>query len=134
MTLIDRITGRLRTAGRTGRTVVLRLRFDDFGRATRSHTLPWPTSSTAPILAAARGLVAGAAPLIAERGLTLIGFAVANIDRGGAQQLELPFNGADRPAVDEAVERVRRRYGNAALIRAALLGRDPGLEMPHLPD
>ena len=33
--LIDRITGRMRTAGRTGRTVLLRLRFDDFSRATR---------------------------------------------------------------------------------------------------
>ncbi|MEZ0363558.1 DNA polymerase IV [Mycobacterium sp. pUA109] len=134
MALIDRITGRMRTAGRTGRTVVLRLRFDDFGRATRSHTLPWATSSTAPILAAARDLVAGAAPLIAERGLTLIGFAVANIDRAGAQQLELPFDAVDQPAVDEAIDRIRRRFGKPALIRAALLGRDPGLEMPHLPD
>ena len=31
--------GRMRAAGRVGRTVVLRLRFDDFTRATRSHTL-----------------------------------------------------------------------------------------------
>ncbi|HEY1441201.1 MAG TPA: DNA polymerase IV, partial [Mycobacterium sp.] len=60
--LIDRITARLRAAGRTGRTVVLRLRFDDFSRATRSHTLPWATSSTQPILAAARQLLASAAP------------------------------------------------------------------------
>ena len=40
ITLVDRITRRMRTAGRTGRTVVLRMRFDDFGRATRSRTLP----------------------------------------------------------------------------------------------
>ncbi len=52
--LIDRITGRMRAAGRTGRTVLLRLRFDDFSRATRSRTLPWATSSTQPILATAR--------------------------------------------------------------------------------
>src|ERR1700756_1075716 len=71
--LVDRITGRMRTAGRTGRTVVLRMRFDDFGRATRSHTLPRATASTEPLLAAARGLVSAAAPLIAERGLTMIG-------------------------------------------------------------
>ena len=31
---------RMRAAGRVGRTVMLRLRFDDFTRATRSHTLP----------------------------------------------------------------------------------------------
>ena len=38
--LVDRVTRRMRAARRIGRTVVLRLRFDDFSRATRSHTLP----------------------------------------------------------------------------------------------
>ena len=131
--LIDRITARMRAAGRTGRTVVLRLRFDDFTRATRSRTLPWATSSTQPILTAARQLVASAAPLIAQRGLTLVGFAVSGIDRSGAQQLMLPFDG-ESPAVDAAVDRVRQRYGKSALTPAVLVGRDPGLEMPRLPD
>ncbi len=139
ITLIDRITTRMRAAGRTGRTVVLRLRFDDFSRATRSRTLPWATSATQPILAAARQLVASAAPPIAQRGLTLVGFAVSGIDRTGAQQLLLPFGEADgRPRafdeIDAAVDRVRRRYGKSALTSAVLVGRDPGLEMPHLPD
>ena len=131
--LIDRITTRLRAAGRTGRTVLLRLRFDDFSRATRSRTLPWATSSTQPILAAARQLVASAAPLIAQRGLTLVGFVVSSIDLGGAEQLTLPF-GRDLAAVDAAVDQVRRRYGKSALTRAVLVGSDPGLEMPRLPD
>lgn len=133
--LVDRITRRMRAAGRTGRTVVLRLRFDDFGRATRSHTLPRATASTDVILAAARELVAAAAPVIAERGLTLVGFAVTNIDRGGSQQLELPF--AEKPdpvAIDSAIDQVRQRFGNALLTRGVLVGRDPGLEMPMLPD
>jgi DNA polymerase-4 len=136
--LIDRITGRMRAAERTGRTVVLRLRFDDFGRATRSRTLPWATSSTAPLLAAARQLVADAAPLISERGLTLVGFAVSSIDRTGAQQLLLPFDDAKGrntfDDIDAAIDRVRRRYGKSALTPAVLLGRDPGFEMPDLPD
>jgi DNA polymerase IV len=133
--LIDRITGRMRAAGRTGRTVTLRLRFNDFGRATRSHTLAWATASTHTILGTARGLVASAAPLMAERGLTLIGFAVSEIDRDGAEQLMLPFNRQTEPAaVDAAVDRVRRRYGKSALTRGVLLGRDQGLEVPHLPD
>jgi DNA polymerase IV len=134
--LVDRITRRMRAASRTGRTVVLRLRFDDFNRVTRSHTLPRATSSTAPILAAARGLVAAAGPLIAERGVTLIGFAVSNIDRDGAQQLELPLDGhgPDLIDLDAAMDQVRRRYGNSAVTRGVLVGRDPGLEMPHLPD
>lgn len=147
--LIDRITRRMRAANRTGRTVTLRLRFDDFGRATRSHTLQRATASTEPILAAARELVATAGPLTAARGLTLVGFAVSNIDHEGAQQLELPFNAgprllassaslrsapADLLAVDTAVDKVRARYGNSALTRGVLVGRDPGLEMPMLPD
>ncbi|ORA10047.1 DNA polymerase IV [Mycobacterium asiaticum] len=131
--LIDRITGRMRAAGRTGRTVVLRLRFEDFTRATRSQTMPRATSSTQPILTTARRLVASAAPLFAEKGLTLVGFAVTGIDRSGAQQLMLPFDG-DSPAVDSAIDAVHRRYGKSALTRAVLVGRDPGLEMPHLPD
>ncbi len=133
--LIDRIATRMRAAGRTGRTVTLRLRFNDFGRATRSHTLPYATCSTHTILATARRLVAAAAPLIAERGLTLVGFAVSEIDRDGAEQLMLPFTTRTEPAaVDAAVDQVRRRYGKSALTRGVLVGRDPGLEVPHLPD
>jgi len=141
--LIDRIASRMRAAGRTGRTVTLRLRFNDFGRATRSRTLPWATSSTQTILATARRLVVAAAPLIAERGLTLVGFAVSEIDRSGAEQLMLRFTAQSEPAaVDAAVDRVRRRYGKSALTRGVSpasgrcpqVGRDPGLEMPHLPD
>lgn len=133
--LVDRITGRLRKADRTGRTVVLRLRFDDFARVTRSHTMARATASTEPVLAAARALVAAAAPLIAERGLTLIGFAVCNIDPDGAAQLELPFTGpADPRALDTVVDAVRRRFGTGSMTRGVLLGRDPGWEMPMLPD
>ncbi|MGB8391040.1 DNA polymerase IV [Mycobacterium sp.] len=135
--LIDRITARMRAAGRTGRTVLLRLRFDDFSRVTRSRTMPAATSATRPILATARQLVASAAPVIAQRGLTLVGFAVSAIDRSGAQQLTLPFDASDPwavDAIDAAVDQVRRRYGKAALTPAVLVGRDPGLEMPHLPD
>jgi DNA polymerase IV len=132
--LIDRIATRMRAAGRTGRTVTLRLRFNDFGRATRSHTLPYTTGSTHTILATARRLVAAAAPLIADRGLTLVGFAVSEIDRSGAEQLVLPFTTGPEPAaVDAAVDQVRRRYGKSALTRGVLVGRDTGLEVPHAP-
>jgi DNA polymerase-4 len=142
--LVDRITRRMRRSDRTGRTVVLRLRFDDFGRVTRSHTLPRATASTDVILSTARALMAAAAPLIAERGLTLVGFAVSNIDRDGAQQLELPFDAsveagrpvgsaADLLAIDSAMDEVRQRFGNASVMRGVLIGRDPGLEMPTMP-
>ena len=77
--------------------------------------------------------MASATPLIAQRGLTLVGFAVSGIDRTGTEQLMLPFTGEPR-SVDAAVDAVRRRYGKSALTRAVLVGRDPGIEVPHLPD
>ena len=132
--LVDRVTRRMRAAGRVGRTVVLRLRFDDFSRATRSHTLPRATAQTETILATARGLLATRCRLIAQRGLTLVGVSVANFDDDGAVQLELPFERDDGEALDAALDAVRDRFGAAAVTRAVLLGRDPGLTMPLLPD
>jgi DNA polymerase-4 len=132
--LVDRVTRRMRAAGRTGRTVVLRLRFDDFSRATRSHTLARATSHTETILGTARGLMATAAPLIQQRGITLVGIAVGNLDSRGAVQLELPFDGHSDGELDAALDSVRERFGSSAVIRAALLRRGEGLSVPQLPD
>jgi DNA polymerase-4 len=132
--LVDRVTRRMRKAGRVGRTVVLRLRFDDFTRATRSHTLPQPTAHTETVLAVARGLLAAATPLIEQRGLTLVGVAVANLVNDDELQLPLPFHPRDELLLDEAVDDVRDRYGSSAVTRALLLGRDTGYTMPMLPD
>ena len=132
--LVERVTRRMRKAGRTGRTVVLRLRFDDFSRATRSHTLPWPTSHTFTILDTARGLLAAAMPMIRRQGVTLVGVAVANLDDSGAIQLTLPFDRHSGGALDAALDQVRVRFGNDAITRAVLLGRDQGLSVPLLPD
>jgi DNA polymerase IV len=132
--LVDRVTGRLRAAGRVGRTVTLRLRFDDFSRATRSHTLPRATSQTAAILAVARGILAIARPTIRDRGLTLIGVTISNLDDDQVIQLELPLMRADAAAIDIAVDDIRERYGSSAVTRALLLGRHPGLTVPLLPD
>jgi DNA polymerase-4 len=132
--LVDRVTRRMRAAGRVGRTVVLRLRFGDFTRATRSHTLPQATAETHVILAAARALLAEAAPVVRARGLTLVGVTVTNVCSDRAVQLALPLERADGGALDVAVDRVRARYGSGAITRAVLLGRDPGITVPMLPD
>jgi DNA polymerase-4 len=132
--LVDRVTRRLRAARRVGRTVVLRLRFDDFSRATRSHTLPCATAHTETILATARGLLAAAMPTIERQGLTLVGLAVANLENDIPAQLTLPFAPSSGGALDAALDEVRARYGSAAVTRAVLLGRDQGLTVPLLPD
>jgi DNA polymerase IV len=132
--LVDRVTGRMRAAGRVGRTVVLRLRFEDFSRATRSHTLPRATARTRPILDVLRGLLATAMPMIERRGLTLVGISVANLEDADAVQLGLPIDPYSDGALDAALDEVRDRFGSTAVTRAVLLGRDTGLTMPLLPD
>ena len=132
--LVDRVTRRMRAARRVGRTVVLRLRFNDFSRATRSHTMPFATAHTETILATARGLLAVATPLIEQQGLTLIGVAVANLDDDVPAQLVLAFERRSNDALDAVLDEVRSRYGTNAITRAVLLGRDQGWSMPMLPD
>jgi DNA polymerase-4 len=132
--LVDRVTRRMRAAHRVGRTVVLRLRFDDFSRATRSHTIARATADTRAILAAARDLLATATPLIERQGITLVGVAVTNLDNDDAVQLPLPFDGIDAAALDLALDEVRERFGTKAISRTVLLGRHEGFTVPLLPD
>ena len=132
--LVDRVTRRMRTAGRVGRTVVLRLRFDDFSRATRSHTLPRATAETHAVLSTARWLLAAALPEIERDGLTLVGVTVANLENDHAVQLPLPCDPRGGGALDAAIDTIRERFGSTAITRAVLLGRDPGILVPLLPD
>ena len=115
------------------RTVVLRLRFDDFTRATRSHTLPRPTAHTQTILLALRDLLTDALPMIERQGLTLIGITMANLDDDDAVQLVLPFDRESGNALDEAVDGLNDRFGSSTVTRAVLLGRTPGSSCPYFP-
>jgi DNA polymerase-4 len=132
--LVDRVARRMRVAGRVGRTVVLRLRFGDFSRATRSHTLREATAHTETILHTARSLLAAAEPAIEERGLTLVGIAVANLETDDAVQLALPFDRRSDYGLDLALDEVRARFGSSAVTRAVLLGANRGVTVPLLPD
>jgi DNA polymerase IV len=132
--LVDRITRRMRKARRVGRTVVLRLRFDDFTRATRSHTLLQATSSTETVLRTARELLGAAMPMLEERGVTLVGISVANLDDALPRQLALPLDRRSSIRLDEAIDVVRERFGSKAITRGVLVGRGEGIEMPLLPD
>ena len=126
--LVDRVTRRMRNKRQIGRTVTLRLRFSDYSRASRSHTLARPTASTRAVLVTERALLAGVAPLIDRRGLTLIGVAVANLEYSlGEAQLALPVDRPDHDGLDATLDRVRDRFGAAAVTRAALLGTDESL-------
>jgi DNA polymerase IV len=132
--IVDRVARRLRAAKRVCRTVVLRLRFADFARATRSHTLFRATDDTQVLLDTARTLLRDVMGLLDERGCTLVGISLANLDNVDAVQLVLPFDRFPTGSLDAALDHVRDKYGTAAVTRATLLGRDPGIQVPMLPD
>jgi DNA polymerase-4 len=132
--IVDRVTGRMRAAERACRTVVLRLRFGDFSRATRSRTLPRATTHTPTILRTARALMRDARPLIERQGITLVGLSLTNLENAAPAQLTLPVDDERARALDATLDAVRDRYGTESITRAVLLGRDPGFSLPQLPD
>ena len=132
--IVDRLSARLRAARRVARTVILRMRFDDLSRATRSHTMPEATAQTQRILAHARDLLAAATPTIERRGITLIGLTLTNLENDDAVQLTFPLDGRWAPGLDAALDDLRDRFGSSAVTRGVLLGRDQGMSVPLLPD
>ena len=132
--IVDRITTRMRRAGRVGRTITLRFRFDDFSRATRSHSLPSPTAGTTVVQDVALALLSAAWPMIEVRGLTLIGASIGHLETGVAEQLALPFESGDLAVLDETIDSIRDRFGGASLSRADRIGSDVGAGVPLLPD
>ncbi|EGD54516.1 DNA polymerase IV [Gordonia neofelifaecis] len=133
--IVDGLGRRLRKADRLTRTVVLRLRFHDFDRVTRSRSLFEPTDRTEVILAVGRGLLEEAMPLIRERGCTLIGLSLTNLADHGAVQLAIPFDGDDHGGeLDVAIDSLRSRFGRGAVTRGVLVGRRDVSDMPMLPD
>ncbi|MGI9031466.1 MAG: DNA polymerase IV [Ilumatobacteraceae bacterium] len=130
--IVDRVTRRLRAGDRLGRTIIVRLRFGDFTRATRSATVANATDETAVVLATARALLAEVRPVIDERGLTLLGLSITNLDGDTTQQLTLPFDRGGSGALDHVLDGVRDRYGSKAVTRAVLLGRDQREAVPIL--
>jgi DNA polymerase-4 len=132
--LVDRVCRRMRKARRLCRTVILRLRFEDFSRITRSHTMLRATWETADVLTAARALLAGVEALIRESGLTLLGISLTNLDDADSLQLELPYVARRAGQLDPALDDIRQKFGTAAIQRAVLLGREPGWAPPMLPD
>ena len=134
--IVDRVTRRMRSAGRLGRTITLRFRYDDFRRATRARSLAHPTSGTEPIEAVALAILRAEQSTIEQRGLTLIGLSVGGLANRSdeTEQLLLPFGTHPESDLDGVVDGLRERFGHAAVTRASLIGRRTSFEVPKLPD
>ncbi|MFJ2542459.1 DNA polymerase IV [Microbacterium sp. NPDC087589] len=132
--IVDRLARRLRDGDRVCRSVVLRLRFGDFAKATRSRTLGSATDRTAILLTVARTLLAAAGPEITERGISLIGLSLSHLDHADRVQPELPIDWGDEEQLDTVLDTLRDRFGATSVSRAAQMGRDPGWSTPLLPE
>jgi DNA polymerase IV len=131
--LADRVAGRLRAKLRSGRTVTVRVRFEDLRAVTRSITLASPISATRTLAELAGRLVASAvADQPAGTDVTLFAISVSHLVTTPALQLELPLGlddesqrqgtplGAARWAVDHSIDAVRERFGKSAVGYAAI--------------
>ena len=132
--LADGVAARLRSAGLAGRTVTLKIRFADFRTITRSRTVKAPLADGPGVAKVAQALLADVDP---APGVRLLGVSASNLVEGPATQLALVDAGlgGDGIRVAQAVEDVRRRYGEAAVGPAALLARGaPGLRLRRMGD
>lgn len=123
--LADRIGRRLRAKARSGATLSARVRLPEDKVISRSHTLRWPTCSTAAIARLGVELVGRA--LEGQVGpVTLIGLSVSKLTTDDHLQLELPLEEGDalragsrhdllRRSLDASVDRVRDRFGKGSL-------------------
>lgn len=132
--IVDRLARRLREHDRVCRTVVLRVRYGDYAKATRSRTMRTPSDRTGVLLAVARGLLVAAMPEITDRGITLIGISLSQLGRADAVQPELPIDWDEGARLDTVLDAVRDRFGATSVSRATQLGRDPGWSTPLLPE
>ena len=134
LSLVERVTERLRAGKRVGRTLTLRFRMDDMSRQTRSRTLVQPTDRTDEFLDAGRDLLAERWPHLEQAGCTLLGISVSDLSSADAVQLGLDLDGHDHRRLDHVLDDVRTRFGSSAVVRASLLGGDDGRSVPMLPD
>jgi DNA polymerase-4 len=117
----ERVGRDLRKNGWRGRTVTLKLKFEDFKQITRSFTLGEPTDSDVAIFETACALLAKAT---LTRRVRLIGVGVSNFARG-QEQLSLmpPDTGGEKAGkLDRAVDAIRDRHGKGAVKRGRVFG------------
>jgi DNA polymerase-4 len=111
--LAERVSARLKAKELAGATVTLKLKTADFRLRTRARSLPDPTQLAGKIYTAGRDLLAGEADGTRFR---LIGLGVSALtaaqDADPADLLDQRTAGAER-----AVDRVRKRFGDAALVK-----------------
>ncbi|MEM9410339.1 MAG: DNA polymerase IV [Planctomycetota bacterium] len=128
--LSDQVARRLRRYEILGRTVNLKVRFNDFRTITRSNTLSGPTCSSKELSeTAANLLVTTLAPsnrLQLEQGVRLLGVGVSNLKRPHDRQQMLLFDQQENEKMDrfdQASDQIKDKFGAHAIRRASSVER-----------
>ncbi len=107
-----------------GRTIQLKIKYNDFQVVTRSVSIDQSTDITNQIYEIALGLYLKNK---ANKPIRLLGISLSNFSDHHMQQLSL-FEPKDKEdnKVDEMVDRVREKYGYDKIYRASILNRKHG--------
>jgi DNA polymerase-4 len=129
----DAVANRMRKAGVAGRTVTLKIRFHDFRTITRSRTAPAPMETGIDLARVAGELLAA---VDCSEGVRLLGLSASNLVGRQAEQLSFDDppdtragdqaenghrDGPGPAPVAQAIDDVRRRFGDDAVGPAALI-------------
>jgi DNA polymerase-4 len=119
----EQVARRLRRHQLVGRTVQLKIRFQDFSTITRSQTLREPTNITQEIWQAAAKLLTSRLP--ARRGpVRLLGVGVSGLEsrsesQGDSRSLFDESGREKQEKLDAVTDKIQERFGSTALGRAA---------------
>jgi DNA polymerase-4 len=118
--LAERVSARLRRENLAGSTVTVKIRFADFTTLTRARTLPGSLTLTDEIYHCALSLVQKV-PLEGRK-VRLLGIAVSKLSPKAAPA-QMPLFPPDprRENASRAVDEIRRRFGEAGIVRSSLL-------------
>ena len=120
-TLAEEVSARLKLKNLAGSTVTLKLKTADFQIRTRARSLTAPTQLASRIFAASRGLLQRDADGTRFRLLGVALSALVGADRADTAD----FVEARTADAERAVDRVRARFGEAAMIRGLVFKRPP---------
>ena len=122
--LVDQVARRLRRHGLRGRTVELKVRFADFTTITRSQSLPEPSDVTYEFEKTAVALLTTRLPA-AHLPVRLLGMGVSGLESQPTQGLLFDVEERQKQRqLDDVADRIKERFGSAALGRASSLSHD----------
>lgn len=117
--MCEKVATQARAKGVAGRTASLKLRTTDFRILTRRRTLPQPVQTATMLFQVARELLA---PELDGRAFRLIGAGLSELSGSNASEHLLFGDGELRARIKEgAVDRIRSKFGNAAVVSARTL-------------